>query len=114
MPVPVLTPSLGDFVDKLLVLERSLRQPDSAVEAHGFLEKLLITVDTAPVLLSYVDSAGRYRFCNQAYERWFGEKREHLLGRSVQEVLGEIGYGGVRGAIQAALSGQRVHFERTM
>ncbi|WNG57511.1 PAS domain S-box protein [Archangium gephyra] len=114
MPVPVLTPSLSDFVDKLLVLERSLRQPGSAVEAHGFLEKLLITVDTAPVLLSYVDSAGRYRFCNQAYERWFGEKREHLLGRSVQGVLGEVGYEGVRGAIQAALSGQRVHFERAM
>ncbi|WP_169800732.1 PAS domain-containing protein [Archangium gephyra] len=108
------TPSLSDFVDKLLLLDRSFQQPGSGGEEHGFLEKLLVTADTAPVLLSYVDSAGRYRFCNQAYERWFGEKRELILGRPIQEVLGEAAYESIRGTVQAALSGQRMHFERVV
>lgn len=114
MSVPASELSLRDFVDKLLLLDRSLQQPGLAGNEHGFLEKLLITADTAPVLLSYVDTAGRYRFCNQAYERWFGEKREHILGRTLQEFLGEAAYESVRAAAQLALSGQRVHFERVV
>ncbi|WP_052519188.1 ATP-binding protein [Archangium violaceum] len=110
----MLTPSLSDFVDKLLVLELSLRQPGSVADGQGFLEKLLITVDTAPVLLSYVDSAGRYRFCNQAYERWFGEKREFIVGKAMPEVLGEAAYASIQEAVQSALSGRRVHFERVV
>ncbi|HYO65391.1 MAG TPA: PAS domain S-box protein, partial [Archangium sp.] len=108
------TSSLRDFVDKLLLLDRSLQQPGPAADEHGFLEKLLITADTAPVLLSYVDSAIRYRFCNQAYERWFGEKREHLLGRAMPEVLGEAAYASIQGAVQSALSGRRMCFERVV
>jgi PAS domain S-box-containing protein len=114
MPVPAPAPSLRDFVDKLLLLDRSLQQAGPGGEEHGFLEKLLVTADTAPVLLSYVDSAGRYRFCNQAYERWFGKKRELILGRSLREVIGEDAYESVRKAVQSALSGRRTRFERAV
>ena len=114
MSVTAPSASLREFVDKLLLLDRSLQQPGPYTDEHGFLEKLLITADAAPVLLSYVDSAERYRFCNQEYARWFGEARELLLGRAVREVVGEAAYEIVRGAIQAALSGQRVRFERVV
>ncbi|WP_375773519.1 PAS domain-containing protein [Archangium gephyra] len=114
MSVPAPSSSLREFVDKLLLLDRSLQQPGPGPGEHGFIEKLLITVDAAPVLLSYVDSAGRYRFANQAYERWFGEKREHILGRSIPELLGEAAYENVRADVQTVLSGQRVHFERVV
>ncbi|HZH16243.1 MAG TPA: PAS domain S-box protein [Archangium sp.] len=114
MSAPAPAPSLREFVDKLLLLDRSLQQPGPGPDEHGFIEKLLITADAAPVLLSYVDSAGRYRFCNQAYERWFGVRRELLLGRSIQELVGEAAYEIVRGYVEAALSGQQVRFERVL
>ncbi|MCY1078571.1 PAS domain-containing sensor histidine kinase [Archangium lansingense] len=114
MSVSAPSSTLREFIDKLLLLDRSLQLPGLGPDEHGFLEKLLITADVAPVLLAYVDGAERYRFCNQAYERWFGEKREHILGRSMREILGEAAYELVRGDIQAALSGRWVRFERVV
>lgn len=99
---------------KLLLLERTLQRSESALEAHGFIEKLLVTVDVAPVLLSYIDTSERYRFCNQTYERWFGAPREQILGRTLGELLGEEAYEGIRAEVRAALSGQAAHFERAV
>lgn len=105
-------PLLREFIDKLLSLDRALQVPGKVHSEHGFLEKLLVTVDAAPVLLAYIDSSERYRFCNQTYERWFGLGREHILGRHIREVLGDAAYAHLRADIQAALAGQRLHFER--
>ncbi len=105
-------PVLRDFIDKLLSLDHALQVPGNVPGEHAFIEKLLVTVDAAPVLLAYIDSAERYRFCNQTYERWFGTARERIIGRPVREVLGDVAYGNLRADIQAALSGQRLHFER--
>lgn len=105
-------PVLRDFIDKLLTLDRALQLPGNASGEHDFIEKLLVTVDAAPVLLAYVDGSERYRFCNQTYERWFGVPRERVIGRTAREVLGGAAYASLREDIQAALSGQRRHFER--
>jgi PAS domain S-box-containing protein len=104
--------SLSAFVEKLLLLDRAYQSPGGGEDAHGFIEKLLLTVDAAPVLLAYVDSSERYRFCNQTYERWFGVPRERILGWTLREVLGDAAYEEVRSEVRAALSGQPVHFER--
>ncbi|HEX8702126.1 MAG TPA: PAS domain-containing protein [Myxococcaceae bacterium] len=112
-PAP-LAVSLREFVEKLLLLDQTLQAPSLGVSQHGFLEKLLLTVDAAPVLLSYVDSSERYRFCNQTYERWFGVAREQLIGQSMREVLGASAYEGLRAEIQAVLAGQPMHFERVV
>lgn len=103
---------LREFIDELLSLDRTLQVPGKAYTERDFIEKLLVTVDAAPVLLAYVDSAERYRFCNATYERWFGMRREHIIGRHAREMLGDAAYEGLRPDIQAALSGQRLHFER--
>lgn len=67
--------------------------------------------DAVPILIGYVDREERYRFVNQAYERWFGVDRGDLEGRTVTEVLGEEAYARVRPHVVSALSGQAVTFE---
>jgi PAS domain S-box-containing protein len=85
-----------------------------ALDNRGLIEKLLVTVDAAPVLLSYVDREERYRFCNQSYERWFGVSREQLLGQTVRERMGEPAYESIREQVRAALAGRRVRFEHAV
>lgn len=114
MVTPSTDPRLPEFIEKLLLLDRSLHRPGPELADSALIEKLLVLVDAAPVLLAYVDASERYRFCNQAYERWFGEPREHFLGRTVSEVLGAQAYETLREHVHAALSGQPVHFERVV
>lgn len=103
-----------EFVEKLLLIDRAYPSPGVKEGEHGFIEKLLLTVDAAPVLLAYVDSSERYRFCNHTYERWFGLPREQVLGRTLREVLGAAAHEELRAPVLSVLSGQPVHFERAM
>ncbi|QSQ20052.1 PAS domain-containing protein [Pyxidicoccus parkwayensis] len=111
-PSPLSSPiPLREVIDQLLVLDRLRPRGHGVLDDRGLIERLLVTVDAAPVLLSYVDAEERYRFCNQSYERWFGVPREQLLGRSLPSVLGPAGYEAIRAHVKAALSGQTERFE---
>ena len=68
-------------------------------------------VDSLPVLVSFVDAQGRYRFINKTYEDWFGHSRAEVIGQSVRRVLGEEAYAVVEDKVTTALSGQEVHYE---
>ncbi|MCP3143419.1 PAS domain-containing sensor histidine kinase [Pyxidicoccus xibeiensis] len=99
-------------LQRLLDLER-IHAP-SEPPADALLHRLLATLDAAPVLLSYIDTQYRYRFCNRAYETWFGHPREHYVGRTIPEVLGQKAFTAIRTEVEAALAGQMVRFERVV
>ena len=67
--------------------------------------------DAVPVLISYVDKNGCYRFNNKAYETWFGFKREDIYGKHMSEVLGETAYKNIQSRVEKVLSGEKVSFE---
>ena len=73
--------------------------------------QLLHIADAVPVLISYVDKDGYYRFNNKAYETWFGLKREDLYGKHMSEVLGEPVYQNLRPNVEKVLAGEKVSFE---
>lgn len=76
--------------------------------------QLRLITDSLPVLIGYLDREEKYRFANQAYETWFQQKPENLLGRPVREVVGETAYQGVKKYIERALKGERLDFEATV
>jgi PAS domain-containing protein len=39
-------------------------------------QQLRLITDALPVLVSYVDTGERLRFCNKTYEDWFGRSRD--------------------------------------
>jgi PAS domain S-box-containing protein len=74
-------------------------------------QRLQLVTDAMPALISYIDKTCNYRFVNKAYQEWFGYKTEEILGKSMQEVLGKAAYKRLRPHVEAALAGERVHFE---
>ncbi|WP_066505966.1 PAS domain-containing protein [Rufibacter sp. DG15C] len=83
-----------------------------AVEENA--NNLRLITDSLPVLIGYLDRDRVYRFTNKAYEAWFPIKSEDLLGRRVQDVVGEKAYNNTKGYMDRALAGERLSFEATM
>jgi PAS domain S-box-containing protein len=76
--------------------------------------ELQTLTDALPVLISYIDRERRYRFINKVYETWFSARREEILGKSVEEVVGTAAYQTVAHHIDAAMRGERIRFEQVM
>ncbi len=115
------TKTKGQLINELMELRqrvsalRELKEQRRAENSPEVSEEhLRLVIDSLPVLISYVDLEQRYRFCNKAYERWFGRPRERINGKHLKEVLGESAYKVIRRYVEAALSGKEVHFEYMM
>ncbi|MBV7534805.1 PAS domain S-box protein [Duganella sp. sic0402] len=76
-------------------------------------EKRLRTVaDSMPALIAYIDRDLRYRFTNEHFRSLLGLDPRSMLGKTVYEVLGAEFADSLAYHSQAALRGQRVHYER--
>ena len=74
-------------------------------------KRLQLLVDNMPARISYVDTAQRYVSANREYEIAFGLKREQIVGRRVETIVGTGNYHHIKGQIQDALGGKHVRFE---
>jgi len=80
--------SLSKMISSLgyssIKLARTLSQKDSALhqldESKAFQTSLL---ETMPIPVFYKDSAGRYLGCNKAFEDFYGQTKEYLIGKDV-------------------------------
>jgi diguanylate cyclase (GGDEF)-like protein/PAS domain S-box-containing protein len=76
-------------------------------------EKRLRTVaDSIPALIAYIDREERYRFTNEHFRTLMDVDPRSMLGKTVVEVSGQAFADSVAHFNQAALRGQRVHYER--
>jgi PAS domain S-box-containing protein len=96
--------------------DEALREETGArAQAEGALgesqDRLKLITDNIPVLISYIDKDGRFRFNNRLYEDWYGIPRDRLYGRHIRDVFGTTRYGELEGYVAAALSGQTVDYE---
>lgn len=71
-----------------------------------------LLMDRVPSMLAYWDRDLRCRFANRAYESWFGVNPDHLLGISIQELLGPELFRLNEPHMRKALAGERQVFER--
>jgi PAS domain S-box-containing protein len=78
----------------------------SQSEAH-----LRVISDSVPALISYVDRDLIYRFVNRAYTEWFGLASDNIVGRPMQDVLGDQAWSVVGPRIRAALTGETTEYE---
>src|SRR5438128_10438650 len=62
----------------------------------------------------YIDRDQRYRFVNRAFLEWTGKTAGEVSGREIIEVEGRELYQLYHADIEAALSGERVSFERQL
>ena len=81
------------------------------VSSDASAAQLRLIADTVPALISYVDKAGKYRFNNRAYEKWFGQTREEINGKHMREVLGFNAWKKVRPYFERVMAGEEVTYE---
>ena len=74
-------------------------------------EELRLIADALPMLIAYIDPSRRYRFCNRAYERWFGLAREDVIGRAAADVVGAEAYAAVGPQLDRAFAGETIDYE---
>lgn len=96
--------SLRDVTDLMQVDEAMYR-------SHA---QLKVITDSVSVGLALVSADQRYQFVNKIYEDWLSLDRQTILGKTVQEVVGDQVYDSVSHHIQRALSGQASSFEFKM
>ena len=74
-------------------------------------EQLRLVADHVPVLIAHCNAQGLYKFVNRAYAQRFGLHPKDLVGRHMQEVVGEEAYASFLPYIDAVLAGVQVEFE---
>lgn len=84
---------------------------EALYEADTEARHLKLIADHLPALVAYIDSNERYRFCNAAYERWWGMPPTEIIGRTVRETLGEELYRQRKPYLDAVARGELVRFE---
>ena len=82
--------------------EEALRQSEAQLE---------LISNTVPALISFVNADRRYVTCNRAYTAWFGLSQEELIGKTMEEVVGEEAWPAMAPYVEAALQGQAVDYE---
>jgi PAS domain S-box-containing protein len=73
--------------------------------------KLRLVVDNLPVQVGFYDSDLRYAYVNEEGARFFGVPREAMLGQKLSEFLKPHVFARLRPRLEAALRGERQHFE---
>lgn len=74
-------------------------------------KELQAIIDTTPALISYLDINFTYLRVNKTYEKWFGLKKEDIIGRQAKDVIGQAAWNRVRAYLEQAQRGQEVSFD---
>jgi PAS domain S-box-containing protein len=76
--------------------------------------QLRLITDAVPALIALVGKDLVYRFANETYRTWFARAPETLVGHTLLEVMGPLGYAKVREHVVRALGGADVQYEAVM
>ena len=83
---------------------------DISVELERYQGLLQALSDVTKSKVSYVDKDQRYRFVNKQYEDWYNTTADQILGKTVQELMGEQ-YQLIKPYIDSVLSGNEAKYD---
>lgn len=103
---------LQSLNEELSAVHTQLEEKVAEVEKVNDRERQLrLVTDAMPVLIAYCDRDMVYQFCNARYEEWFGLKKDQVIGKRVEDVIGSGPFETVRPHVERVLAGRRVSFE---
>ncbi len=97
-----------------LIEERTAKLEEANKLLQRKEQEIRLIADNVPAFLAYVDKDGIYRFVNRSYEERYGILRQEIIGRHLRSVVGEHFYESIKGEVDAALSGERVAYEKSI
>ena len=101
--------AIQDITDrKTMELKELATRADLATQTAT----LNAVIESIPAMVAVWDTDLRYRLVNKAFERWRGKSREELVGRTMEEVVGDTEYPRSLEWVHRALSGETVSYEK--
>jgi diguanylate cyclase (GGDEF)-like protein/PAS domain S-box-containing protein len=104
------TATLRQTNDKLIneaterhLAEQALRESES---------QLRLVTNAVPAVIAYIDNQSRVRFHNKAFNDWASLPDQDLTGQPLLELLPEENFALSKGALEAALRGEKQNYER--
>ena len=97
----IMTGTIQDITQRKLA-DEALRR------SEGLLQ---LIIDAVPTLISYVDTACRYRLINRCYAEMFRTNAEAIRGIHVRDIVGEAVWATVWPFVRRALAGEQVSYE---
>ena len=79
------------------------------VDDKTFLRTILSAL---PSLVSYTDTDFVYRYVNPAYEKWFGVSSSDCVGKTIVQIVGEVGFQQAKPYLDRAIQGEEQKFEQ--
>ena len=95
---------------KLAQLEEKSSQ--CAQSLYHVQEQLRTITDSLPAVISYITKDEYYEFVNKTFEDWYKVPRSKIIGKSIQEMIGDENYKQLKPYINLVLSGETVTFEQ--
>ena len=78
-------------------------------------ELLRLLADNVPALIAYYSIDGeRCQFANTAYAKTYSRDSTSILGKSVQEIIGDEAYAAIKPHIDIVMAGKTVNYERPL
>ena len=75
-------------------------------------KRLRMIADSIPAIVAYIDRDERYHFTNEYFRTMLGVDPQSMIGRTMTEVMGKDFVASIAPYHEAAMRGERVHYER--
>ncbi|MBV6321998.1 diguanylate cyclase [Duganella sp. HSC-15S17] len=90
--------------------QEAIRDSESLIAASE--KRLRMIADSIPAIVAYIDRDNRYHFTNEYFRTMLGLDPQAMIGRTMSEVLGKDFVASIAPYHDAAMRGDRVHYER--
>ena len=87
------------------------KQAESIAKSERFIKAI---TNAVPGMVSYWDRQLRCHFANQSYLEWYGKLPEHIIGGTLQDLMGGPMFALNEAYVAAVLAGEKQQFERTV
>jgi len=101
----------GDVVGFFVQVTETTKLKEAQTEALRQAATVRSVADLIPANIAVFGLDYRYRFINNAFERWSGLPRDRIIGRTLREVLGEEEFERRRPYAQRSFAGEVVNFQ---
>lgn len=101
---------LGDLSRRFDAMTETLAQNRQRVQDSE--KRLRLITDNMPSLIAYIDSDLRYQFINAYFLQLLDVEAGNPVGKRVVDALDPVTYAALQPHLEAALAGERQHFER--
>jgi PAS domain S-box-containing protein len=103
----------GIFINKCWPMKTTQHASifDGAMPSKTVTVPHVMLLDSVPALIAYIDKDLRYQYVNAAYEKWMGTDADSIIGKEVNELLGNDIFERIKLHIDFVLSGKEARFE---